>query len=224
MLPDLTLILVGLGIGIVVTVPVGPVNILCIQRTIERGFLAGVATGLGAVLGDGLIGLAAASGISAIADAIATNNTLIKLAGGGLLLIFGFQLLRAVPSPAPRNGVGSGWIVPQSFFLTITNPGAVLGMLAIFGSISSALVVIDSFAAAVTIVLAVMAGSLLWWISLARVVHGIRHRLSDRSLRRINQAAGLLLVAFGLALIGQGSVSALARGAALAVGRGLGLV
>ena len=62
MTPDLQLILVGLAVGMLVAAPVGPVNVMCIQRTLERGMWGGLAAGLGAVIGDGLIAFVAALG------------------------------------------------------------------------------------------------------------------------------------------------------------------
>lgn len=66
MLPNPLVLPVGIIIGILVAAPVGPVNVLCIQRAIARGMWGGVAAGLGAVLGDGLIALSAAMGVGAI--------------------------------------------------------------------------------------------------------------------------------------------------------------
>ena len=78
LLPNPLVIPVGILIGILVSAPVGPVNVLCIQRAIERGFFGGVAAGLGAVLGDGLIALFAAFGVKA--DTLLRMQTAYDLA------------------------------------------------------------------------------------------------------------------------------------------------
>ena len=70
-MPNPLIIPVGIIIGILVAAPVGPVNVLCIQRAIERGFWGGIAAGFGAMLGDGLIALCAALGVGAISGAVA---------------------------------------------------------------------------------------------------------------------------------------------------------
>ena len=62
---NLHLILTGFGLGLLISAPVGPVNILCIQRTLAKGFWAGFAIGLGAIGADFLISVAAALGITA---------------------------------------------------------------------------------------------------------------------------------------------------------------
>jgi len=222
--------LTGLVIGVIVAAPVGPVNVLCIQRTLERGFWAGVAAGFGAVLGDGLIAAAAAFGITAISNLTSDHRTTIQLVGGAIVLLFGLRLYFATPR---RIESASRWselrriaemipdafrplmryriwrlvphagVIPQSFFLTITNPGAILGMFAIFGGLGSLTGGLTSYIQALTLVLAVMCGSLLWWIGLARIISTVRHKLDDERLQRINQIAGGMLIGFGVLLIGQ---------------------
>lgn len=231
---DTRLVLTGLVIGVIVTAPVGPVNVLCIQRTLERGFWGGVAAGTGAVLGDGLIATAAAFGITAISNATADYRMTIQLVGGAIVLLFGVRLYFATPRVAEN---GSRWselraiaemipnafrpmmryqiwrivphagVIPQSFFLTVSNPGAILGMFAIFGGLGSFLGGLSSYFDAFTLVISVMGGSLLWWIGLSHLISRVRHRLDEQSLQRINQIAGGLLVVFGVALIGQLTMS-----------------
>jgi threonine/homoserine/homoserine lactone efflux protein len=205
-LPNPLIIPIGIIIGILVAAPVGPVNVLCIQRAIERGFWGGIAAGLGAMLGDGLIALCAAMGVGAISGAV-----VIQVLGGIVLFLFGMKLYFASPRVVPVTPVTEEgaetlrdfvWDIPQTFLLTITNPGAVLGLFAIFGGVST-FVEVKSYADALTIVAAVMGGSLAWWIGLSHLVARFRHRLSLSRLQLVNQIAGLLLVGFGVLLIGE---------------------
>ena len=216
-LPNLLIIPVGVIIGILVSAPVGPVNVLCIQRAIERGFWGGVAAGLGAMLGDGLIALCAALGVGAISGAVAHYRMTIQVLGGLVLLAFGLKLYFATPRFNPVL-IGEGhketlrdfvWDIPQTFLLTITNPGAVLGLFAIFGGVST-FVEVDSYIDALTIVAAVMGGSLAWWVGLSHLIGRFRHRVNEDRLRLINQIAGLLLSGFGVLLVGEAIVKKLA--------------
>lgn len=210
MLPNPLVLPIGFIIGILVAAPVGPVNILCIQRAIARGLWGGVAAGLGAVLGDGLVALLAAMGVGAITGAIDYHRTAIQVVGGLVLIGFGWRLYVTAPSidESSQNGNGNAglyaylWDIPKTFFLTVTNPGAVLGLFAIFGGIST-FVEVTGPVEAVLMVAAVMAGSLCWWVGLSYVVARLRHRLSFGRLALINRIAGLALVAFGLVLIGE---------------------
>jgi threonine/homoserine/homoserine lactone efflux protein len=211
-IPSPWIIVTGMLIGVVVSAPVGPVNVLCIQRTFERGFFAGLAAGTGAVLGDGLLALLAAFGINAISDTMEQNKTQFQLFGGLVLLAFGIRLFFAPPKlDAQGQTLSRGkegfwayvWSIPQTFFLTITNPGAVLGMFAIVGGAGSVIGGLNTYTETITLVLAIMGGGFLWWFCIARVVSTFRHRLSERHILWINQAAGLLLILSGLAAVGQ---------------------
>jgi threonine/homoserine/homoserine lactone efflux protein len=210
LLPNPLIIPVGIMIGVLVAAPVGPVNVLCIQRAIERGFWGGIAAGLGAILGDGIIALCAALGVGAISGAITYHRYTIQVLGGLVLLAFGAKLYFAAPRFMPvaigekhketlRDFV---WDIPQTFLLTITNPGAVLGLFAIFSGVST-FVEVSGYIDALTIVAAVMGGSLAWWVGLSHLIGRIRHRVSETRLRVINQITGLLLSGFGVLLVGE---------------------
>lgn len=210
MIPNPLIIPVGLVIGILVAAPVGPVNVLCIQRAVERGMWGGIAAGLGAVLGDGLIALFAGLGVGAISGVITYHRTAIQIVGGLALAAFGVKLYFTAPrfTALDRDADRQArlkdfiWDIPQTFFLTITNPGAVLGLFAIFGGISS-FVEVNGAIDAITMVAAIMAGSLAWWVFLSSLIGRIRHRLAVSQLERINRLAGILLVAFGVVLVGE---------------------
>ena len=223
--------IVGLLIGVLIAAPVGPVNIVCIQRTLERGFWGGFAAGLGAVLADGLIATIAAYGASAISGFMRDHQLKIELIGGFILIGFGLNVFLAQPKivatattniarlrrlsnmmprnlrPALRFKV---WrimphlnILPQTFFLTITNPGAILGLFALFGGATSVLGGIDTFVQGVAAVTSIMAGSLMWWAGLSRLIARVRHKLTESRLKRINQVSGVVLVMFGAVLFAQ---------------------
>ncbi len=222
---------IGFFIGVLIAAPVGPVNIVCIQRTLERGFWGGFAAGLGAVLADGVIAMVAAYGATAIAGFMRAHQLKIELAGGVILTVFGLKVFMSQPKivatattniarlrrlsatipqflrPTLRYRV---WrimphlnIVPQTFFLTITNPGAILGVFALFGGATSVLGGISSWMQAITAVTSIMTGSLAWWAGLSRLISRVRHKLTEGRLKQINQVSGAVLVAFGLVLFAQ---------------------
>lgn len=210
LIPNLLIIPTGLVIGVLVAAPVGPVNVLCVQRAIERGFWGGIAAGLGAVLGDGLIAFFAAMGVGAITGAVQQHRALIQIVGGLALIAFGIKLYRTKPRLEPRHDGQVGhaalrdyaWDIPQTFFLTITNPGAVLGLFAIFGGVST-FVEVQSNIDALTMVASIMAGSLGWWLLLSNLIGRVRHRIDHNSLATINRIAGVLLAGFGALLLGE---------------------
>lgn len=210
LIPNPLIIPAGLIIGILVAAPVGPVNVLCVQRAIERGFWGGIAAGLGAVLGDGLIALGASYWVGAISNALLYHRPAIQIVGGLALIVFGARLYFSTPrfeALSPEHEARASlkdyvWDIPQTFFLTITNPGAVLGLFAIFGGVST-FVEVYSNIDALTMVASVMAGSLAWWVVLSNLIGRVRHRIDAVWLKRINRLAGVLLILFGFLLIGE---------------------
>lgn len=207
-LSGIELVLAGIGIGVLVAAPIGPVNVLCIQRAVSRGFWGGVAAGLGAVLGDGTLAAIAAFSMTAISDVMLAYAAPVQIAGGLVLIGFGAMLLsrrhvlKVLPGEESRLWEHTG-IIPHTYFLTVTNPGAILGMLAIFGGLGSLIGGINYFAA-LLLVVAVMGGSFLWWISLAKLITTIRHKLTEQRFKLINRVAGTVLLAFGAVLVVEG--------------------
>jgi threonine/homoserine/homoserine lactone efflux protein len=209
-LTTVQLVLAGIGIGILMAAPIGPVNILVIQRAVSRGFWGGLAAGIGAVIGDGLLAAIAGFSVTAISDVMFAYAGWIQFIGGMLLIGFGLALLFASPTlTIPLDKKSDLWehtgIIPQTFFLTVTNPGAVLGMAAMIGGFS-ALIGGISHLEALLLVAAVMGGSLLWWLGLLELIAHVRHKLTEGRLRLINRIAGTVLLAFGAILLVQGLI------------------
>ena len=208
LIPNPLIIPIGMLMGVLLAMPFGPVNLLGIQRAVERGFFGGIAAGLGIMLGDGLIALGAAMGVNAISGAIRQYRTAIQIIGGVALLGAGIKLYltKAVivkDTPAQKASLKDYvWDIPQTFFLTITNPGAVLALIAIFGGVSS-FVEVESYVDALTMVAAIMGGSFLYWFLVSQFIAAIRHRLDVVRLGQINRIAGLVLIGFGGVLIGE---------------------
>jgi len=207
-LSGIQLVLAGLGIGLLMAAPIGPVNVLVIQRAVARGFWGGLAAGIGAVLGDGLLAAIGAFSMAAISDAMMAYGNVIQLVGGLLLLVFGLALLLRQPvmttPPEERSHLLDHMgIIPQTFILTVTNPGAVLGMAAMIGGLGSIIGGLNTNLQALILVVSVMGGSLLWWLGLSELIATIRHKLTDSRLKLINRIAGVILFGFGIALIAE---------------------
>ncbi|HWV81299.1 MAG TPA: LysE family transporter [Hyphomicrobiaceae bacterium] len=209
-LPNPLIIPAGIMIGVLIAMPVGPVNLLCLQRSLERGFWGGVAAGLGVVIGDGLIALFAALGVGAVTGVIRHYRMTVQTIGGLALVAFGIRLYFTRPQlhhdehiDGRRPSLAAfAWDIPQTFFLTITNPGAVLGLFAIFGGVSS-YVQVETYIDAFTMVAAIMGGSLLWWIVLSHTISRFRHHMDVEMLRLLNRLASLILLGFGGLLLSE---------------------
>lgn len=206
--PNPLIIPVGVVVGVLLAMPFGPINLLGIQRAVERGFFGGMAAGLGIMLGDGLIALGAAMGVNAMSGAIREYRTAIQIVGGLALLGAGIKMFLSEPTITTDLQAEKAtlwdyvWDIPQLFLLTITNPGAVLGLVAIFGGVSS-FVEVESYVDALTMVAAIMGGSFCYWFVVSQRISQVRHRLDKVRLGQINRIAGLVLIGFGCVLIGE---------------------
>ena len=204
---DLILLITGIFIGLSVTAPVGPVNLIVIRTAIQRSFGVAVLTGLGAVLADALYASLAAYGVRSIEQFIAQYAKPLTLVGGTMLVILGIRLARSHVSltqltlnetPSPRLIVRK---MLTTFALTLTNPGVFFGFLAIFGTMSSVLTLAASPGRPPTVVAGVAIGGTLWWLFLSFVVTRLKSRITATTFDRINRWTGVLIAAFGFALL-----------------------
>lgn len=209
----MSLLLFGKGIllGLAIAAPLGPIGALCISRTLERGFWAGVAGGLGTALADGAYALMAAAGFAAFAVVLDTISVPLQLLGGAFLLWLGWKSFQPKPA-ATAARVGARDLLGTTgatFLLTIANPATILSFAAIFAGLGLASQG-DGWSAG-SLVAGVFAGSMLWWIFLSGTVAMLHHRLPEGFALWISRISGVVLIGFGLVAIGMG-VRALAGG------------
>jgi threonine/homoserine/homoserine lactone efflux protein len=216
-LSNLFLILtVGFVAGLLLALPFGPINLLGLQRAVERGFFGGMAAGIGIVAGDALIALCAALGVHTVTGAIREYRGAFQALGGLCLLAAGIKLYFAPKSLDTQIETAKAslrdyvWDIPTFFLLTITNPAAVLGLMAIYAGVSS-FVEVDSIFDALTLVAAAAAGSFVYWFVVTERIAFVRHRLDAVQLGRINALAGLILLGFGVVLIAEVALRVLVR-------------
>ncbi|MCC8987663.1 MAG: LysE family translocator [Candidatus Contendobacter sp.] len=187
-------------IGFAIAAPVGPIGLLCIQRTLTRGRWSGVLSGLGAASADALYGCIAGFGLAALAGLLLAWQTELQIVGGLFLLYLGGQTWRMPPAIAPAQAqptrVGLLGDYLSTLALTLTNPVTILAFLAIFAGLGLAAEQQD-FIAAAWLVSGVFLGSLLWWLFLAGAVGLVRGRLTPKRLRWVNRASGILIAGFG---------------------------
>lgn len=201
---DLKLIVAGLAMGLAIAAPLGPVNIIVIRQVLAKGAAAGVIAGLGAVAADGFFAVITAFGLKAIMQFFAGHAAAIGLVGGAILVVMGIVTARqpivVEDKDAKANGPSARATV-AAFSATITNPGALLGVFAVFAGMSPVLRLADHPARPVIALVAFAAGGLLWWLALSAAVSRLRHKLSANTLGRINRWTGIVIAAFGFALL-----------------------
>ncbi|EWY41331.1 lysine transporter LysE [Skermanella stibiiresistens SB22] len=189
----------GILIGVAVAAPVGPIGLLCIRRTLQGGVRMGFVTGLGAAVADGMFGAVAAFGVQFVTEWLTGHQTTFKLVGGAVMLAIAIRDFTSPPHPREINRdirtVLGGFAVGLG--LTLTNPITIFGFVAIFAGLGLGGDLTSDYEAGV-LVLGVFLGSVLWFLTLCAGVALLRHKISDRIFKRINQGAAVLLAGFGV--------------------------
>jgi len=211
------LLMLGKGTlaGFIIAAPVGPVGVLCVQRTLLHGRLAGLSAGLGAACADALYGCIAAFGLSLISSWLEAHQFSFRLGGSLFLLFMAWRMIRAgllpaqsepaappkplIQLPIRSEGLIAGFV--STFILTATNPITIVAFLGIFAFFGIGAFGLSNEMAA-WLVLGVFAGSSVWWLSLAGLAGAFRQRLGNGGLKWINGLSGLLMLGFGLYGIG----------------------
>jgi threonine/homoserine/homoserine lactone efflux protein len=194
-LPDGALFAQSLLIGLSIAAPVGPIGLLVIQRTLQRGALVGLATGLGAAVADALYGAVGAFGVSWVIDALVGARVPLALGGGAFLLWMAWRIWHSAPAAqAAQAGPGAGLLscFAGTFVLTLSNPATIFSFIAVFGTLGAQLQVTSPW----TMVAGVLVGSALWWLLLSVLVGRLRSRFDTRMQRGVNRASALLLAGF----------------------------
>jgi len=202
---------VGLAIGMAASAPMGPVNILFIQRVLQKSVPSALVLGLGAALGDALFAAIAAFGLSALTVLINSHLDPVRLVGGLLMLGFGVLLWRAAPHVADpgRRLPPTRHMAVAAFIMTITNPATLLWFAAAFGAVGFRDIGHRSPATlfnSLELVLGVLAGSMVWWLAVAAIARHLRQRLRDAHLVAINHVTAAILGLCGLAAIAAGLI------------------
>lgn len=188
----------GLAFGFVLAATVGPMWLLCLRRTLAYGTAAGLASGMGIAVADGLYGAVAAFGLTAVSGFLLRHAFWIGLAGAAFLFYLGAKTLLARPAPAPETPAPGGLFAAfgSTLALTLANPPTLLAFAAIFAGLG--LAASADWAAAAALTLAVFLGSAAWWVILAAGAGLLRGRMGPRLLRGINIVSGVTILAFAL--------------------------
>ncbi len=195
---ETTSLLKGLIIGFAMAVPVGPIGILCIRKTLAEGQLRGLLIGFGAATADMLYGCVAAFSLTFISNAIASQRLWLRLAGAGILFYLGVRTFRARPVDpgAPVTGGGLLRLYFSALVLSFTNPLTIFAFVAVFAALGlgSGLSVFSEW----SLVLGVFLGSSLWFLALTVTASLFRKKLGSVGLRWVSRIAGVLIIISGI--------------------------
>lgn len=193
----LTLFTEGLIIGLLASMPLGPVNILVIQRTITRNRKEGFYSGLGVALSDTLYASFAAFSVGFILQFIKEYDLIFRMTVSLLLFLLGLFILFA--NPGKTNTMGENGKnnnlkrFASTFLLTVSNPLIIFLHLALFTSFGIALNV-NHPSEAFTVLVGFLAGAVTWWFSITGIVSRFRNFFSLKICLWFNRIAGSVII------------------------------
>jgi len=199
---DPGLFIQGIIVGLTIAVPVGPISLVCIHRTVANGRLHGIVSGLGVATSDSLYAAVAFLGLTAVSGLIIDHQAVFRLVAGIALVLVGIQVFRSLPAVV-RDGTNPESYIRDYlslFMIAAANPLTIIFFITIlpgFGVMAHGTTLI----AAVPFVAGVFLGSVVWWIILCGSLGSVRSRVSIENLRRINQVSGILISCFGAGML-----------------------
>jgi threonine/homoserine/homoserine lactone efflux protein len=202
----LTLIGGGIAVGLMVAAPIGPVNLICIRRTLTYGPLNGFLAGLGAAIGDGIFAVIAGFSLTAAGNLIDGMSFWIQVIGATLLIVYGIAIIRSVPrvlhnpdgSLVQAAGSSLYGAIASTFALTITNPATMVGFAAFFAGMKELVDYQVSAVYTLLLVASVFLGSTLWWGMVTGITSIFNKGIESSTLKWMNIGSGFLILATGI--------------------------
>ena len=188
----------GIVIGVLISAPMGPIGMLCIQRTLNKGQLPAFFTGVGAAFSDIFYCLLTGLGLSFVTDFIESHQILLKILGSMVIIAFGIHLFKKKPSQQ-SNSFWSDTV--SGFFLTLSNPLILFFIIGLFARFNFMLPEFKFYHYIVGYI-SIFAGAIGWWFTITYLVNKLRTRINIRSMKILNRAiASILMIMATIGLI-----------------------
>jgi threonine/homoserine/homoserine lactone efflux protein len=199
---EVSLFLKGFVIGLMIAVPVGPIGLLCVNRTLSKGTSYGLASGLGVATADAISAGIVALGLTLVSTFFLSHQIWLRLIGGIFLCCIGVKIFATQPAEP------SAWDKEQNllhayastFFLTFTNPLTLLSFVAIYAGWGMEDLTGHYLASAI-LTAGVFCGSASWWMVLSSSMPALRMMFSHSGLRWVHRISGAIIAGFGFIVL-----------------------
>lgn len=187
----------GILIGVVMAAPLGPVNLICIRRTLAYSRRNGFTVGMGAAVADTIFGAVAAFGLSSVMGMVDRVDGWFEIIGGIILILVSINLWTKHPHLADAEDTIRDRLkgAVGAFSLTMMNPMTILGFVFLFGAFG---LVNMGPLEATSIITGIFIGSSLWWFTITGCAGYMRGRLSDDHLLKINRVSAIIVALCGV--------------------------
>lgn len=204
----LKILIGGFCVGLASSVTVGPVAVLCIQRTLSKGYLSGIASGLGVACADTFLAILAFSVFALIKSYIDEYSTIIQICGGAIVIIIGIFIFFQNPVPQIRKnraGMRDLWQDFASMFgVTLANFVVIIPYILAFFTMFNIDIVMSSDTMSMShmvqnmfVILGFLLGAMTWWVSITSLINIFRKRFRPRHMLTINRVAGIVISVLG---------------------------
>ncbi len=204
MVQAIEILLKGIVLGLMVSMPLGPIGIILINRTIKRGFLSGFFSGLGLASADTILAILAGLGFTVIIGFLKEERLLITIIAGITIIGVGIKVFMSNPVKDFRNkekGNKSLWRDFYSVFvLSITNPYTVFIFVAFFSGIHIAGNVRPE-QMPFSLFPGVFLGAIAWWFFLSYFLSRFKKKIRLRRIVMINKAGGITIIIIGIIVL-----------------------
>lgn len=201
----LTWIFKGILIGIVASAPMGPVGVLCIQRTLNKGRWYGFITGVGAAVSDLIYALITGAGMSVVMDLVTNNHNrfILQITGSLLLMVFGIYCYKSDPTKKIHiSGNKKGTLIHNgvtAFLVTFSNPLIIFLFMATFAQFT--FVIPKQPALMCAGYASIICGALLWWFGLTWLIDKVRNKFDNGAILLINKVIGSVVIIFSIIVL-----------------------
>jgi len=199
---DLSIILQGIIIGLILAVPVGPISLMCIQRSLSSGRLHGIISGFGVATADSLYATVAFLGLTAISGFILSWQDFFRFFAGLVLVFVGVKIFFTLPGPDGGRSLHGTYA--KDYFsmvaIAMANPMTILFLMVTlpgFGFVFGG----SSIVSAAEFVGGFFCGSAAWWIFLCGSLGSVRSRISAGNLALINRVSGIFIAGVGAVML-----------------------
>ena len=198
----------GFIVGIGASIPLGPLGVMCVQKTLSKGRISGIVTGLGASITDTIFATFAIVSLALIQDFVNNNEISVLFFGGLAVIVIGLKIFLTNPVKQIRRSKGGKKLLEDfisAIIMTITNPGAVFLILGLFAFVG---LNVDSSSSGDVIfaaLLGVFLGANAWWIILSTSINIFRNKFRLKQLLMINRVAGIVIMVLGFFSVAEGA-------------------
>ncbi len=191
----------GFIVGLGASIPLGPLGVLCVQKTLSKGRNSGLFTGLGASVSDTFYAALSLIGLSFVEEFLSTHRALVMLIGGIVIVLIGLKVYSTNPiKQIKQKNTNKRHLEDfvEALFMTITNPGALFLILGLFAAVGINSGDNAESISVITTLWGVFLGTVTWWFILTTTINVFRKKFRLKQLMMINRIAGIIIAVLGI--------------------------